>query len=340
MLAITHRRIGRGLMFAVCTALTALFFLNTAHAADIKLEELTAAGETYKKVTIMSKTENDLFITHAGGFANIKVIELDDETRVKLGYDAPRRARGSSGAKAGEALDLSQFGALSEASENEQVQEAQAKVQAFLDDLTAKFDPKHLLMAAVGILASLYFFACFCFHSLCKKTGNNPGIVVWLPILQVLPLLKAAGMGAWWFFIYVATLVAPLAALPLAKAAGNSPVLLLLLIPYVLAAVGWIVWCFKICAARGVSLVFGFLLLMPLISNLIVVGLVLGMGTNPAAVHIPGAFLLAPQGICLLAFLYLCFGSINPDVALRSNDPRTARWGKSRAQDTSFFLQG
>jgi hypothetical protein len=74
---------------------------------------------------------------------------------------------------------------------------------------------------------------------ICKKTGNEPGFMVWLPVLQVFPMLKAAGMSYWWFVA--------------------------LLLP-LLNLVASIVWCFKITQTRGKHWVVAILLLLPVLS--------------------------------------------------------------------------
>jgi len=84
---------------------------------------------------------------------------------------------------------------------------------SFVADLR-NFHPDRSLV--VGVLAGLtvgYLFFCLCCMLICSKTGNEPGILVWLPLLQVFPMLRAAGMSGWWFFAFfvpVLNLVAPI----------------------------------------------------------------------------------------------------------------------------------
>ena len=63
--------------------------------------------------------------------------------------------------------------------------------------------------------------------------------MVWLPVLQIFPCLKAARMSGWWF--------------------------LALFIP-VLNLVASIMWCVKIAQARGKSVLVGILLLLPVLN--------------------------------------------------------------------------
>jgi apolipoprotein N-acyltransferase len=71
---------------------------------------------------------------------------------------------------------------------------------------------------------------------ICRKAGHPAGLLVWLPALQIFPLLRAAGMSGWWFLAYF--------------------------VP-VLNVVPVILWPLKIAKARGKSVWVGVLLLLP-----------------------------------------------------------------------------
>ena len=80
------------------------------------------------------------------------------------------------------------------------------------------------------------FFFSYTAKLICEKAGVSPGILVWVPVFQMIPLLQAALMSAWWF--------------------------LGLFIP----VVGWVVqilWCFKLSAARGKEVLTGICLVFP-----------------------------------------------------------------------------
>jgi hypothetical protein len=84
-----------------------------------------------------------------------------------------------------------------------------------------------IIMGFVLVVAlAMYVFFCFCFKRICEKTGRNPGILIWIPIVQIIPLLQAAGMAEW--------------------------MIVLLLIPLVNVVVAVMMWA-KICEARGKS---------------------------------------------------------------------------------------
>lgn len=66
------------------------------------------------------------------------------------------------------------------------------------------------LVVAVG----LYVFFCYCAKVICEKAGHQPGVLIWIPIVQVIPLLTVAKLPIWFiilFFIpvvgFVATIV-------------------------------------------------------------------------------------------------------------------------------------
>jgi hypothetical protein len=41
----------------------------------------------------------------------------------------------------------------------------------------------------------LYLFFCYCCKRVCEKAGHNPGVLIWIPIVQLIPLLRVAGMA-------------------------------------------------------------------------------------------------------------------------------------------------
>jgi hypothetical protein len=119
------------------------------------------------------------------------------------------------------------------------LKEFQEKAVQEITDRFNRVDRRFITGALTG-LGLFYLFFCYCSMLICKKVGQQPGILVWLPVIQTFPMLKAAGMSAWWF--------------------------LLLLVPLAGVVVS-ICWCVKICQARGKSSWLALFLLLP-ISNL------------------------------------------------------------------------
>jgi hypothetical protein len=89
-----------------------------------------------------------------------------------------------------------------------------------------------------GVALLLYFFFCYCLKCIVEKCGTTPGILVWIPILQIIPLLRAGGVPIWF--------------------------LILLFIPIVNIIAGVYMWV-KVCQARGKSGWLVILMFIPLL---------------------------------------------------------------------------
>lgn len=79
-------------------------------------------------------------------------------------------------------------------------------------------------LALLGLLMSVYLFSSYCFGRICRKGGEEPGFVVWIPVAQFIPLMRVAQMPLW--------------------------TLILLLIPLINLVVLLVLWA-KICVALG-----------------------------------------------------------------------------------------
>jgi len=212
----------------IWVALAALLVgLATASGEDEGMVELKTRTATYTNVTVARKDATNIYIRHAGGMANVKLEELAPDAQRSLGYasgfshmdelgadsQAPRIKRA-----AGEPAPFFQV------EFNKGVYLVVANREIYLD---------HWILAC---LAGGYILFCCCSFLLCKKTGTEPGILIWFPILQLFPLLRAAGMSGWWF--------------------------LMVFIP-VLNVVAWLGWCVNIVIQRRKSLWWALLLILP-----------------------------------------------------------------------------
>jgi hypothetical protein len=89
-----------------------------------------------------------------------------------------------------------------------------------------------------------------------EKAGEDAGFLVWLPVFQVFPMLRGAGMSAWWvlaFFVPILNIVAS------------------------------ILWCFKIVEARGKSVWIAICLLLPVTNFFAFLYLAFSNGEAPRA---------------------------------------------------------
>jgi hypothetical protein len=84
----------------------------------------------------------------------------------------------------------------------------------------------------------LYLFGCYIMKRICEKVGTEPGILIWIPILQLIPILKAADMNLLWiigFLIPIVNVVGMIIwGINIHKKLGKNPWLtILLFIPFV-----------------------------------------------------------------------------------------------------------
>ena len=229
----TRKSIARRWLGSLC-ALTIGMAVSAADT-DVKLDTVTADGETYSNVVVFSKSATHVSISHSRGMANIKAASLDTTTLRKLGF------------LAAEEPAVTRFPALTSITEDARLQEMQERYRKNVEDFMAQLDPTmgYKILALLGIL---YLFFCYCCWQICRKTSNRGGLFVWLPGFQMIPLLRAAGMSPWLF--------------------------LALFLPLVNMII-CIVWCFRICRVRQKSAVLGILLLLPVTNVLAFVYLAL-----------------------------------------------------------------
>jgi hypothetical protein len=200
---------------------------------------LQVGERTYQNVTVTTKAKDYIFIVHSSGMTSIKVKELPDEIREQLGYASASRSK----LQANEATASTRQtivtggGALIEGI---QTKSAQAWYRTGLESkiqLLRTYPELVVLVATLLLMA--HIFCAYCCLLICRKSGNFPGILVWLPLVQVVPMLRAASMSTWWFGVLF------------------MPGLNLLL---------YVVWCVRIVEARQKTAPLVILLLFPLTS--------------------------------------------------------------------------
>lgn len=244
-------------------------------AIEQTFEVLNIGTQTYRNVTVTTKASEYVFITYAGGMTSLKVASLPPDVRKQLGYSnesqkektgffasltsspkSPAPSATSASAEDASATNQSKAGAFKGLSAIQQVPQV-AQLKQLWQDQRAKaiaeltLNPR-MFYYVLGAAALIYLFFCYCSMLICEKTRNPPGILIWIPVLQIFPLLRAASMSPLWFFAF--------------------------LIP-VLNVIAPIVWCVKISKARGKSPWFALPLLLPGISLLAF--LYLAFSSNP-----------------------------------------------------------
>jgi len=197
---------------------------------------LEIGTRTYTNVTVRTKAKNYIFIVHSAGMASLKVTDLPQDVQQQLGYAAASASRVTTNPaaiwvkKEIARIDVPKMKGLGKQFE-----------QNFRDQTAAKLSAMHLTGLTVicvggGIVLLAYLFSSYCLMLICRKTGNPPGFLVWVPVLQCFPMLRAAGMSGWWLLAY--------------------------LVPG-LNFVAHILWSLNIAKARGKSVWVGVLLLLP-----------------------------------------------------------------------------
>ena len=186
-------------------------------SAQEVFETLTVGAQTYTNVTVTTKTRTDVFITHAHGIASLKVQDVDYEALVKLGYESPKP------------LDALKSKFALPTSLHLQPTEVRAVADKLIADANERLKAVSPVVLAASCGGLLIFFLLYCYlcKLICLKAGHPPGFLIWLPLLQVIPLLRAARMSPIW--------------------------ILALFIP-VLNLVAYLVWAVKISRARNKSL--------------------------------------------------------------------------------------
>lgn len=228
-------------MVAVGLALT---LKPDAVFADIHLDMLKTRTDCFTNVTVCSQSKTEIFIRHSGGIANIKLENLAPQTIAYLnsgGASNATSASTDSGAGEQSEGEATATGATSKSAAlashlNPQLRKQLMSGLAMLETLPpVKVNPT-VIAVVLGALFAAYLFLCYCLKLICQKTGNPPGFLIWLPVFQMIPLLRAASMSGWWFLgLFV-------------------PVINLII---------QIVWCFKIVQARGKSVLAAIGLLLP-----------------------------------------------------------------------------
>lgn len=201
---------------------------------------LTIGLRTYTNVTVTTKAKKYVMLMHSQGLANIKVADLSPELRQALGYapveeDAPKTKGEAVKKWASQKLASLQIGQVRAMELNVAKTWQQHAMPTRIPFIgNGKPSLQVIIAAASGALLG-WMLLCYCLNNICRNAGKQSSALIWWPFLQVFPLLNAAGMSGYWIFL------PPIASL---------------------------VWCFKISAACGKSVLTGICLLLPGLSLL------------------------------------------------------------------------
>lgn len=203
---------------------------------------LQIGTRSYTNVTVTTKNSNYVFIVHSRGMENLRVKDLPPDVREMLGYAVAPKADTTTTTTNNAAATWTKQ-TLSKI-ETPQVQEIEKRLrqqwgnrgEPYLRTLRSIDLRSWQAQAALGVAVVLFLLFNVASLQLCRKAGVEPGLLIWLPILQAIPLFRAAKMSAWWT--------------------------LTCFVPF-LDLVTYIVWSVKIVKAREKSPLLSVLLLLP-----------------------------------------------------------------------------
>src|SRR5258708_31710129 len=127
---------------------------------------------------------------------NIKVTALPPDMREKLGYNAvPAANGGKSGSAAASAWAKKTISSI-------QVPQLKQLEQVWQHNAPAGMTSARLnstqVMLVLGGFVLLYLLMSCCYALICKNAGKPAGAMIWIPVVQLIPLLAGAGMAGWW----------------------------------------------------------------------------------------------------------------------------------------------
>ncbi len=206
--------------------------LHAAKEEPVQFELLQVGTETYSNVTVTVKGQKSVLLVHSRGLQSVSLTNLDVDILVKLGYPDPRVPV----TNAAVAWVRSHVPAV----EMPDLQQARQYLPPTLEErLPEEFNPKELLAPKVlaiilGSALALHLLFSLVLASICRNAGVDKAALIWVPVLQLIPLFKAAQMSPWWFlglFVPLLNVVAIVMwSFGIAKACGKSAVVALLLL--------------------------------------------------------------------------------------------------------------
>jgi hypothetical protein len=171
--------------------LALLLIPHRGAAADETFALVETKTGVYSNVTVTTKSEDYIVIQHSMGLASLKVTELSPEVQEELGYVTAK-----SKLDLGSMTVTAKARSLMEAIPATQIEEAwndYAPAGTPALKLDARF-----IGVVLGAMVIGYLFFCLCGSMICQKAGRPAGILMWIPIVQFIPLFRAANMSPLW----------------------------------------------------------------------------------------------------------------------------------------------
>lgn len=90
-----------------------------------------------------------------------------------------------------------------------------------------------MMLGVLIVSLGVYVFYAYCWKRICEKLGKDPGPMIWIPIVQFIPILNAVDWETWKIVLFLIPLVnlvmAILLFLEILKRLEKSPALIVML---------------------------------------------------------------------------------------------------------------
>jgi hypothetical protein len=248
-------------------------------ATEPVLPTLQIGTVTYSNVTVYGKTDKDLYISHAGGLQNIKMSALDAPALRALGLL--------------EAAEKVESAAAATDSTWTETIAAKLEDSGFTLSVGTVNQGRHVTIPpafkiiVLSVAALLYLFTCYCLKRICQNAGTPPGFLIWLPVLQMIPLLRAARMSPWLLLLLTVIWVPVIILIPMLPPAKMFLGFALLYGLAALNLVVQIVWVFRIVKSCGKSPLVAVLMILPFTNLFAFLYLAFSSGESQAAPPAP-----------------------------------------------------
>ena len=91
-----------------------------------------------------------------------------------------------------------------------------------------------VLLFLCAVALAIYLFYCYCLKLIVEKCGEQPGAIIWVPILQMIPLFRIARMNPWLILLTCVPvaniIILVMVWMRVLKALGRDPIMVLLIL--------------------------------------------------------------------------------------------------------------
>ena len=234
------------LLASICQSTAA----SAAH--EVTVPVLRVGTNYFTNATATAQSATHVMVNYSGGMMMTKMDDLDPDVQRQLGVDPSTSGTGTNATVLGKlnrmanefVAGMKQALADREAEERGQPPQRGAKGPYHFENPT--WGEKLIGLSFMGAIFVLYLPFCNACRLLCRRAGAPSNILVWIPGFKRLALYRAIGVSWWWFFL-----------------------ILLPGLGQLIAGIGWIIFCVRVCEVFQLSRWWAWLLLIPFINWLV-----------------------------------------------------------------------